>query len=44
MNTRALKVEAGINKLRHKHEGELGALQKKVKTGMDEQLKDRGIE
>lgn len=44
MNARALKIQAGINKLKNKHEGELGALQKKIKTGMDEQLKDRGIE
>lgn len=33
-----------MNKLRHKQEAELTALQKKIKTGMDEQTKDRGIE
>ena len=33
-----------MNKLRQKQDTELGALQKKIKTGQDEQLKDRGIE
>ena len=44
INARNIKIEAAMNKLRQKQDTELGALQKKIKTGQDEQLKDRGIE
>lgn len=44
LNARNIKIETAINKLRHKQESELAALQKKIKTGMDEQMKDRSIE
>ena len=44
INARNIKIETALNKLRNKQDQELTALQKKIKTGMDEQAKDRGIE
>lgn len=36
-------METALNTLRHKQNAEMTALQKKIKTGMDEQTKDRGV-
>ena len=43
MNARNIKIETAITKLKNKQENQLAALQKKIKTGMSEQTKDRGI-
>ena len=41
LNARNNKIEVASNTLRAKQNAEMTALQKKIKTGMDEQLKDR---
>ena len=44
LNARNLKIETAINTLKAKQAAELAALQKKIKTGLDEQTKDRNNE
>jgi hypothetical protein len=41
INARNLKIDTAANTLRAKQATELAALQKKIKTGLDEQNKDR---
>jgi hypothetical protein len=41
LNARSLKIETALNTLRAKQAAELAALQKKVRTGVDEQTKER---
>ena len=41
INARNNKIETSCNTLRAKQNAEMMALQKKIKTGMDEQIKDR---
>jgi hypothetical protein len=41
LNARNLKIETALNTLRARQGAELAALQKKIKTGLDEQTKDR---
>lgn len=41
LNARSLKIETAINTLKAKQAAELAALNKKIKTGLDEQTKDR---
>lgn len=44
LNSRNLKIETALNTLRAKQAVELAALQKKIKTGVDEQIKERNKE
>ncbi len=44
MNARNLKIETASNTLRAKQAAELAALQKKIRTGVDEQNKERSKE
>ena len=44
INARNLKIETASNTMRAKQASELMALQKKIKTGLDEQTKERGKE
>jgi ATP-dependent Lon protease len=44
LNARNLKIETALNTLRARQAAELAALQKKIKTGLDEQTKDRNHE
>lgn len=41
LNARNLKIETSINTLRARQAAELAALQKKIRTGVDEQTKER---
>ncbi|CAM6005956.1 unnamed protein product [Sphagnum balticum] len=43
-NARNLKIETAVNTLKAKQAAEMAALQKKVKTGLDEQNKERHFE
>ena len=44
MNARNIKIETSCNTLRAKQATELASLQKKIRTGLDEQNKERGRE
>lgn len=43
MNARNTKIETAVNTLNAKQQAEMTALQKRIKTGLDEQNKDRHI-
>ena len=44
LNNRNIKIEIALNTLRARQASELAALQKKIRTGLDEQIKDRNNE
>ena len=41
MNNREIKIETALNTVRGKQSAELVNLQKRIKTGREEQIKDR---